>query len=137
MADGKETQRSLAWCRETWPGSAVEVVEHWNHHARKRFDLFGFGDILVVGPKSGLVIVQSTTKKQISPHFRKILGKPQRGDSNPEEMAKRRVRAAIRTLKNPGRIIILGWHQPGGPRTVWEVAQKEVTLLDFERERDR
>lgn len=52
-----------------WP--LVQVVEHWNPHARVRNDLFGFVDVLAVGPH-GTLAVQTTTATNVPARVRKI-----------------------------------------------------------------
>ena len=68
------TQRSLRYLRdEGWP--LVEIVEHWNPHAKVRHDLFGFVDLLAVGPK-GVLAVQTTTSDNVAARVRKIAEHP-------------------------------------------------------------
>lgn len=67
------TQLTLRELRETWP--LVEVVERWNAHARIRQDLFGFIDVLAVGP-SGVLGVQATSDDHVSHRVRKIADHP-------------------------------------------------------------
>jgi len=65
------TQLTLRHLRdvEHWP--LVEVVEKWNPHARIRQDLFGFIDVLAVGPL-GVLAVQTTSAANVAPRIRKI-----------------------------------------------------------------
>lgn len=56
-----------------WP--LVEVVEHWNPHARIRQDLFGFIDVLAVGP-NGVLAVQTTSVGEVSRRVNKIADHP-------------------------------------------------------------
>ena len=137
MADGKETSRSLAELRKRWPAAAVEKVEYWNYFAPrkgggkgKRHDLFGFGDVLVAGPRPGFIIVQVTTKQQMSARRKKILGKPQAGDGNPQKHAEYRLACLTHWLNAGGRVLIQGWDQPNGPRTAWVMTEWEVTIED-------
>lgn len=62
--------------RRGWP--LVEVVEHWNTHARIRQDLFGFVDVLAVGPL-GVLAVQTTSAKNVAARVRKIADSPNIG----------------------------------------------------------
>lgn len=56
----KTTQRSLAWLREN--GYSPTVVEHYNPYARRKFDLYGFLDIVALHPEhKGLLGIQTTT----------------------------------------------------------------------------
>ena len=50
----------------------IERVEHWNAWAKCRQDLFGFADLLCVGP-AGFLLVQTTTALNISARRKKIL----------------------------------------------------------------
>lgn len=72
------TKLTLRHLRDTehWP--LVEVVEHWNPHARIRQDLFGFIDVLAVGP-SGVLGVQSTSAANVASRIRKITDHPNLG----------------------------------------------------------
>ncbi len=70
MAKGTSpTQRTLKRLREL--GYLVQVVEHWNPHARIRQDLFGFIDVLAV--REGEVLaVQACASGDASKRARKI-----------------------------------------------------------------
>ena len=63
------TQRSLAYLRNL--GYHVEVVEHWNHFARQRRDLWGFADLLAIRPGEVLA-VQVTSGSNVSARVKKI-----------------------------------------------------------------
>jgi hypothetical protein len=64
------TQRSLAWLREN--GYTPTVVEHYNPFARRKFDLYGFIDIVALHPKRpGLLGVQTTTNAHLPDRIRK------------------------------------------------------------------
>lgn len=73
MSGLSPTQLTLRHLRDGWP--LVEVVEHWNPHARKRHDLFGFVDVLAVGPH-GVLAVQTTTVGNVAARVRKIKEHP-------------------------------------------------------------
>jgi hypothetical protein len=71
------TQLTLRKLREDgWP--LVEVTERWNPHARIRQDLFGFVDVLAVGPR-GVLGVQCTSADNVSSRVRKIADHPNVG----------------------------------------------------------
>lgn len=72
------TQLTLRHLRDVdgWP--LVEVVERWNPHARIRQDLWGFVDVLAVGPR-GVLAVQTTTAANVSERIRKIADSPNVG----------------------------------------------------------
>ena len=63
------TQLSLRELRKTC--QSVQVVEHWNPHARIRQDLFGFIDILALHG-SETIAVQSTSWANVPARVRKI-----------------------------------------------------------------
>lgn len=64
------TQLTLRKLREDgWP--LVEVVEHFNPHARIRQDLFGFVDVVAVGP-DGTLAIQATSASNVAARVRKI-----------------------------------------------------------------
>ena len=63
------TQRSLKYLRDQ--GYTVEVVEHWNHFARKRQDLFGFADLLAIR-ENEVILVQVTSGTNVSARVKKI-----------------------------------------------------------------
>jgi hypothetical protein len=67
------TQLTLRKLREEWP--LVEVVERWNPHARIRQDLFGFIDVIAVGP-DGVLCVQATSGDNVASRVRKIADHP-------------------------------------------------------------
>ena len=63
--------RSLENLRQR--GYEVAIVEHYNHHVKRTFDLFGFADIL--GVKDGATIaVQTTTTGNLAARVTKIEG---------------------------------------------------------------
>ena len=64
------TQLTLRHLRaEGWP--LVAVVEKWNSHVGIRQDLFGFIDVLAVGP-AGTLAVQCTSRAGVSARLAKI-----------------------------------------------------------------
>ncbi len=63
------TQRTLAEMRKR--GFTCQVTEHWNPFAHIRQDLFGFIDVLCVGP-DGVVGVQATSGPNVSSRVDKI-----------------------------------------------------------------
>ena len=70
MAGITPTQRSLKYLREQ--GYSVWIVEHWNHFARKRQDLFGCIDLLAIGHGHTLA-VQTTSRDNTSTRCKKIV----------------------------------------------------------------
>lgn len=67
------TARSLAHLRKL--GYVAEVVEKWIPRANIRKDLFGFIDIVAIGPKE-VIGVQTTTKHNMAARVRKIEKSP-------------------------------------------------------------
>lgn len=63
------TQRSLKYLRDQ--GYTVAVVEHWNGFVNKRYDLFGFIDLLALRGDETLA-VQTTSYSNVSARVRKI-----------------------------------------------------------------
>ena len=55
--------------RDGWP--LVQVVEHWNPHARIRQDLFGVIDVLAIGP-AGTLAIQATSTSHVANRVTKI-----------------------------------------------------------------
>ena len=62
------TQRSLQYLREQ--GYLCEVVEHWNHFARVRKDLWGWCDILAI--KKNEVLAVQVTASAVADRIKKI-----------------------------------------------------------------
>ena len=61
--------RSLENLRQR--GYEVAIVEHYNHHSKKTYDLFGWADIL--GVKNGVTIgVQTTTTDNMAARVKKM-----------------------------------------------------------------
>lgn len=68
------TQRSLDLMRKR--GFTVQVVEKWIPQARRRVDLFGFGDVIAMHPESGTVLVQTTSASNMAARVKKISAEP-------------------------------------------------------------
>ena len=98
------TQLTLRKLRtDGWP--LVEVVERWNPHARRRVDLFGFVDVLAVGP-GGVLAVQTTSASNVAARIRKIA-------EHPNVAAVREAGIAIR---------VHGWAKKDG---IWQLKRDE------------
>lgn len=64
------TQRSLAWLRKE--GFLPTVVEHYNPYARRKFDLYGFADIVALNPRfNGVLAIQTTTAAHLQERIKK------------------------------------------------------------------
>jgi len=109
------TQRSLALLRKA--GYTVAITEHWNPHARRRVDLYGFVDILAIGER--MLAVQTTSGDNVSHRIAKIVGLP----------------AAREWLEAGHRIIVHGWAKRGAAGKIkrWTCREVEVTLEHFEQ----
>ena len=68
------TQLSLRLLRKA--NCLVAITEHWNHFAKIRQDMFGFGDLLYLSPAGETGLVQTTTYKNVSARRKKIRGNP-------------------------------------------------------------
>ena len=90
-------------------GCIVDKTEHWNAFAKKRNDLFGVFDLLVLGTYElkGITGVQVTSKSNMAARIKKIT------DSE----------KANRWLECGGKITVHGWYKEKGR---WQV--KEVSL---------
>ena len=98
------TQLTLRHLRaDGWP--LVEVVEHWNPHARIRQDMFGFVDVIAVR-RGETLAVQTTSAANVSSRMRKIAEHPNVGA----------VREAGWTIR------VHGWKKVGGR---WELHRDE------------
>ena len=97
------TPRSLAHLRRQ--GYLVAKVEHWNHFARKRQDVFGF-DLLAIWsmPPGGRIVgVQVTTASNVASRVKKLRALP---TTDP-------------WLHAGGSIVVHGWSLRGRGRKVW------------------
>jgi carbonic anhydrase len=111
---GSPTQRSLAALRAAdWLCAAVE---HWNPHAMRRVDLYGFVDILAVKPGMTLA-VQTTTASNVAARVAKIRESPH----------------LARVLAAGWRVEVHGWARPTKTIRTWR--QRVVPILAG-RERD-
>jgi hypothetical protein len=68
------TQRSLQLLRER--GYHAGIVERWVGPARKRIDLFGFGDLVALG-RGEIVIIQTTTGDNMASRRVKMMALPE------------------------------------------------------------
>lgn len=124
------TARSLALCREL--GWQVEVVERWVHFGPRRSvdgqdeprtgkvsgirkDVWGFGDLLVLIPGTGITLVQATSGANHASRETKIVTEC--------------LEKALRWLQQGGKVQVWSWAQrgPRGKRKVW---RPRMTQLD-------
>ena len=71
MAKATPTTKSLKLARDQ--GYVCAIVERWNAHVGIRQDLFGFIDILGVGP-NGTLAIQTTSIGEFTRRIKKITG---------------------------------------------------------------
>lgn len=92
-------------------GYHVQVVEHYDHHTRRRYDLFGVIDVLAIGHGETLA-VQATSRKNGSSRRRKTLGSP-----------------TLEAMLRAGwRVELWLWDQPGGPRTAYRLKRESLDV---------
>lgn len=114
------TKRTLAECRAR--GWTAQVVERWNQFAKKRIDLFGVIDLVVIAPRShtfldgtrgGIVGIQATSGAHHADRRSKILD---------ESRAREWVEAG-------GRLQLWSWAKQGaaGKRKTWTLRVEEFT----------
>lgn len=108
------TTRTLAECRKR--GWMAQTVEKFNHHTKRRIDVFGFGDVLVVDDVPGSLLVQATSTPNMGSRVRKICT-----ECGP---------AARRWLERGNRIEVWGWAKRGkaGKRKLWTLRKVEITI---------
>jgi hypothetical protein len=99
------TQRSLALLRKH--GWTAAVVEHWNHHVKRRVDLFGFADIIAVDADGRRIMLVQTTSAS---NFAARRTKCQESEH------------AATWLAAGGEILIHGWRKKDNGR--WECREE-------------
>lgn len=88
-------------------GYTVAIVEHWNGFVRKRFDLFGFIDLLAIR-KGETLAIQTTSYSNVSARVKKI--------SDHENVC---------AVRDAGwGIVVHGWHKVGNR---WQVRVVDVS----------
>ncbi len=120
---GSPTQRSKkALIDKGWHPA---IVEHWNSFTHRRYDLFGFADILAMKQDEIPVLVQTTTGSNFAARRTKIYASD----------------LAALALQSGFRIILHGWRKlkvkRGGKAMVWTLKEEEVTLTQIMTARAR
>ena len=107
-------QRSIDECRRR--GWRAQVVEKWVVQARRRIDLFGFGDLIALDGQPGALLIQATSTGNASSRVAKIQ----------DECAE----AATEWLRAGNRIEVWGWAKRGaaGKRKLWTLRRVAVEL---------
>jgi hypothetical protein len=71
MAKTSPTARTLKYLRDNgWP--LVQVVERYNPFSKKRIDLFGFADVIAMGPTQGTALIQVTSGTNVAARITKM-----------------------------------------------------------------
>lgn len=118
------TQKTLKHLRQQ--GYTCAIVEKWNAHTQVRQDLFGFVDVLAVGP-GGTLAVQTTTNSNFSSRMTKILGRKAPDDAKGLEKALRLREKLIACLQAGWVVQVHGWDKaPSKPPRI-----EQVTLDDL------
>lgn len=100
------TQRSKKLLEDE--GYTVEIVERYNSFVKRRFDLFGFIDLLAIKPGE-TVGVQTTSYSNLSARVRKIADHEN-----------------VDAVREAGwKILVHGWRKNAKNR--WEVVVKDVS----------
>lgn len=119
MAGMTPTARTLARCRQL--GWMAHVVEKWIPQTRRRIDAFGFGDVLVIEPNVGILLIQATADNggHVADRVAKIQGEKCRD-------------AAQAWLRAGARIEVWGWGKrgPRGKRKTWTLRRVQVWGVD-------
>jgi len=114
------TRRTLEALRAR--GLTCGIVEKWNPHARIRQDLFGWIDIVAMGPE-GIIGVQSTGQ-DFAGHRTKLLGP--------------RLAMVREWIQAGGKAELWGWRKVkkvrGGKLMVWRPRVEAITLDTLEAE---
>ncbi len=107
------TQRTLAFLRKT--GHVCAITEHWNSFVKRRFDLFGFIDIVALHPDyDGLIAVQTTSGDNHAARRTKILSLPA---------------ARMWLERGAGMIYVISWRKSADGK--WTHRTERIQLEDF------
>lgn len=123
------TKKSLAYLRRN--GYTCAIVEKYNTRIGVTQDLFGFIDILAVGPL-GTLAVQTTSKSNFSSRWGKITGKTVPKDKK-EEDRMLKIRSHVVACLAAGWVIeVHGWEKSAipGPRIQQVSVEDLVDVLD-------
>lgn len=115
------TQRSLAHLRaEGW---SVAKVEYWLAPARRRIDVWKFGDLLACHPQEKPTLVQTTSGSNVSARIAK---------------AKEHAGPLVAWLLSGGRLVLHGWTKrgPRGEPKRWTLREIELGLADLVKQED-
>ena len=112
MAKSSPTQRSLAHLRES--GWTVAKVEYWLAPARRRIDVWHFGDLLACKPPDGKpTLIQTTSGNNVSSRLQKA-----KDFSGP----------LIAWLLSGGALVVHGWAKRGARGEPKRCTLREVPI---------
>lgn len=109
------TSRTLDYYRSL--GMPIGVVERYDQYSRKRYDLYGFADMVAFDDRA-VYLIQATSTGNMSSRIKKILA---------NEEAKQWVQQKNR------KIIVIGWRKYAQPKDGkwWRETIREITKDDF------
>ena len=107
------TQRTLAYLRSK--GAQAAIVEHWNSFVHRKYDLFGWIDVLAIYDGK-FVGIQTTTQAHGAERMHKARGNP----------------ALAAWLQAGGILVIHCWAKRGGrdKRKLWTLKEEFLTSAD-------
>ena len=114
------TSRTLAWLRER--GYTSQVVEHFNHYAKVRVDLWGIADIISMpqipanNELGSILLLQVTSTPNLSSRRKKCL----------------QSKFLECWVRNGGTFYLFGWSKKGkrGARKLWTPTIQQLTIRD-------
>jgi len=108
------TQLTLGECKKRkW---RAQVVEKYNHHTRRRHDLWGWGDVIVLDGQPGCLLIQTTIARHAMDRARKIMN----------ECAE----SCVDWLEAGNRASVWGWKkQKLGGRQRWVLKEYPLAIV--------
>lgn len=105
------TARSIRHLRES--GWTVARVEYWLAPARRRIDVWAFGDLLACRPEGRPTLFQVTTGSNVAARITKA-----RANAGP----------LLTWLLSGGKLVVHGWSLRGkrGERKLWTLREVEI-----------
>lgn len=109
-------QRSLRHLRES--GWTVARVEYWLAPARRRIDVWRFGDLLACKPDGRPTLIQTTSGSNVSARLNKA-----RENAGP----------LVAWLLSGGRLVVHGWAKrgPRGEPKRWTLREVSLNVQDL------
>ena len=108
------TQRTLAYLRQQ--GAQAAIVEHWNSFVGRKFDLFGWIDVLAV-VDGKFIGIQTTTQSNAAARVDKARGN----------------KALVAWLEADGILVVHCWAKRGarGKRKLWSLKEQFLSYEDL------